>query len=108
MNKKLISALLLTLSMPLTAIALEEPQGGLPRHHGQKIERLTEELGLNAEQKVKVEAIFKEQKEKFKAIHKETRTRLETVLTPEQITKLDEIHKNRYESHWGLKKGDKQ
>jgi protein CpxP len=107
MNKKLIS-ILLALSLPLTAIALEEPQGGLPRHHGQKIEHLTEELGLNTEQKVKVEAIFKEQKEKFKGIHAETRTRLQTVLTPEQIAKLDEIHKNRHESRWGVKKGDKQ
>jgi Spy/CpxP family protein refolding chaperone len=99
MNKKLIS-IVLALSIPLTAIAGQGPQSDFERPHGQKIERLTRELGLGADQKTKVESLFKEQKEKYKALHEETRGQLQKILTPEQMTKLDEIHK-RHHGHRG-------
>ena len=44
-----------------------------------------------------MEAIFKEQHEKFKAIHEETQKRLQEVLTKEQMTKMDEMKKQRRE-----------
>jgi len=94
MNKKLIG-LVLALSIPLTVVAGPWTEGGPDAHHGKRIEHLTKELGLNDDQKAKVEAIFKEQKEKFKAIHEETQTRLKAVLTPEQAKKLDELHARR-------------
>ncbi|CAA9891276.1 conserved exported hypothetical protein [Candidatus Methylobacter favarea] len=97
MNKKLISIIVLTLSLPLAALAGQEPQGDFKRPHGQKIERLTQELGLNPEQKTQVEAVFKEKKAKYKALHEETRGQLQKILTPEQMTKLDDIHKRRHE-----------
>lgn len=102
MNKKLIS-IVLALSIPLTAIAGQEPQSNFERPHGQKIERLTRELGLDAEQKTKVESLFKEKKEKYKALHEETRGQLQKILTPEQMTKLDEIHNRHHEQRGGQK-----
>jgi len=44
-----------------------------------------------------VEALFKAQDEKLKIIHEETHKRLQEVLTKEQITKLDELKKQRHE-----------
>ncbi|MFI3190925.1 hypothetical protein BCS42_09900 [Crenothrix sp. D3] len=85
MNKKLIG-LLLALSIPLTAAAeMSYPHGDMARH----AEHLTKELGLNAEQKTKVEAIFEAQREKSKALHQETEVSLKAVFTPEQLTKFE-------------------
>jgi Spy/CpxP family protein refolding chaperone len=56
---------------------------------------MTGELGLSADQKVKVEAIFNDQKAKIQALHLEQRNRLQGVLTQEQMTKFDEIHQQR-------------
>ncbi|MGZ8239949.1 MAG: hypothetical protein ACXWTK_00355 [Methylobacter sp.] len=103
MNKKLMSIIVLALILPLTALAGEEPQGDFKRHHGQKIERLTQELDLNAEQKTQVDSLFKEKKAKYKALHEETREQLKKILTPEQMTKLDDIHKRRHEQRGGQK-----
>jgi protein CpxP len=91
MNKKLIGALLV-LSLPFSAIAIESQQvdsGSLDK--SQKIERLTKELGLNQEQKTKVESIFNEQKAKFNAMPEEKRTHLQSFLTQE----LDKIHQHK-------------
>jgi Spy/CpxP family protein refolding chaperone len=44
-----------------------------------------------------VEALFKEQEEKFKVIHEETHKRLQEILTKEQMTKMDEMKKQRHE-----------
>jgi len=98
MNKK-IATLAMALAIPLTVAAF--PGGGdggrFEGHRGDKVERLAKKLDLNDEQKSKLEIIFKEQREKFKAIHQETRARMQEVLTPEQITKLDELRKRRHE-----------
>ena len=96
MNKKIIT-LTLALALPLTAAAFPGDNGGFEGHHANRIERLTKNLDLTAEQKTKVEAIFKEQEGKFKAIHEETRTRLQEVLTKEQMTKFDELKKQRHD-----------
>jgi periplasmic protein CpxP/Spy len=96
MNKKTI-ILALTLALPLTATAFPGDKGDFEGHHGNRVERLTKQLDLTAEQKTKVEAIFKEQEEKLKVIHEETHKRLQEVLTKEQITKLDDLKKQRHE-----------
>jgi hemerythrin-like domain-containing protein len=44
-----------------------------------------------------LEAILKEQEEKFKIIHEETQKRLQEVLTKEQMTKMEDIKKQRHE-----------
>ncbi len=103
MNKTILT-LALVLTLPLTAMAFpggdQDPEG----RHGKRIERLTKELNLTGEQKTKVEIIFQEQHEKFKAIHEETQTKLSTVLSPEQITKMEEL-KKQHKEKWMHKKG---
>jgi Spy/CpxP family protein refolding chaperone len=96
MNKKIIT-LALALALPLTAAAFSGDNGGFEGYHANRVDRLTKNLDLTAEQKTKVDAIFKEQEGKFNAIHEETRTRLQEVLTKEQMTKFDELKKQRHE-----------
>jgi protein CpxP len=96
MNKKIIT-IALALALPLTVAAYPGDKGDFEGHHGNRVERLAKKLDLNAEQKSKVEVIFKEQHEKLKAIHEETRARLQEVLTKEQMAKMDEMKKQRHE-----------
>ena len=97
MNKKIVT-LAIALALPLTAAAFPGSGGGcFEGHRGDRLERMTKELGLNDEQKGKLEVIFKEQKEKFDAIHQETRTSMQKVLSPEQMAKLDELKKSHQE-----------
>lgn len=103
MNKTILT-LALILTLPLTAMAFPGGDQGPEGRHGKRIERLTKELNLTGEQKTKVEAIFQEQHEKFKAIHEETQTKLSTVLSPEQITKMEEL-KKQHKEKWMHKKG---
>ena len=106
MNKAILS-LAFVLTLPLAATAQpESPAGGQPPEwrHGQRSERLSQELNLTPEQKTKVDALFKAQHEKFKAIHEETQAKLKTILTPEQMTKMEELKKQRREK-WRERKG---
>jgi Spy/CpxP family protein refolding chaperone len=81
--------------MPLTAVAeMNCPHGG---DMGQRAEHLTKELGLNPEQKTKVEAIFEAQKEKSKALHEETHASLKAIFTPEQLTKFEAMQAKHQE-----------
>jgi len=96
MNKKIIT-LALALALPLTVAAFPGDKGDSGWHHGNRVERMTKNLDLNAEQKTKVEVLFKEQEEKFKVIHEETHKRLQEILTKEQMTKMDEMKKQRHE-----------
>ncbi len=105
MNKKIITVAL-ALALPLTVAAMPETdkENYDWAHHGDRMERMTKELNLNEEQKTKMDALFKEQHEKYKAIHEETRARLKEILTPEQMTKMDEM-KKRHQEQWQQKKG---
>jgi Spy/CpxP family protein refolding chaperone len=101
--KKIVVCLLLAFSIPLAVVANPVPgdsgpggEGGFRKHHAHKMEMMAKELGLTAEQKSKVGAIFEEQKAKFQAIHEETKTRLKTVLTPEQAKKFEDMHPPRH------------
>jgi periplasmic protein CpxP/Spy len=96
MNKKVIT-LALAIALPLTVAAFPGDSGNFEGHHAHRIERMTKNLNLTAEQKIKVEALFKEQEEKFKVIHDETHTRLQGVLTKEQMAKMDDLKKQRHE-----------
>ncbi|HEY8034370.1 MAG TPA: hypothetical protein VIF37_02130 [Methylobacter sp.] len=96
MNQKII-AIALAFSLPLTAAAFPGDKCDSDGHRANRIERLTKSLGLTDEQKTKLEAIFKEQKDKSKIIHEETHTRMQQVLTKEQMTKMDEMKKQRHQ-----------
>jgi periplasmic protein CpxP/Spy len=102
MNKKIIT-LALALALPLTVAAYPGDKGDFEGYHANRVEHLTKNLELTPEQKTKVEAIFKEQEEKLKIIHEETHKRLQEVLTKDQITKLDELKKQRHET-WQKKR----
>jgi protein CpxP len=109
--KKTLLTFAIVLTFPLTAAAFSGGHGfGSEEHHKHRIERLTKELGLTDEQKTKMEAIFKEQHEKFKALREETHNKLGTVLSPEQMAKMDELKKQRQEhrkQRWEHKKQEK-
>ena len=101
MNRKLIGLIVL-LALPLAAVAEME---GMP-DSSKRVEHLTKELGLTAEQQTKVKAIFDTQREKMKAIHDETHASLQAVFTPEQLTKFDamqEKHKQMRKERMGKK-----
>jgi Spy/CpxP family protein refolding chaperone len=95
MNKKLTSAVLIS-SLLFIPVAGQAQQNDSSKG----IERMSKELGLTAEQrpkveaifnneKKKVEAIFEEEKQKLQVVQEETRSSLKEVLTPEQMEKLD-------------------
>lgn len=67
-----------------------------------KLEHMSKELQLSADQKAKLEAIFNEKHEKFRAIREEAQNRIKGVLSEEQITKWDELKKQRYEKRRSL------
>ncbi|MGZ8237241.1 MAG: hypothetical protein ACXW00_03505 [Methylobacter sp.] len=109
MNKKIIM-IAMALALPLTVAAMpgtdkENDEGS---HYGNRMERMTKELNLNEEQKTKMNALFKEQHEKYKTIHEETRVRLKEILTPEQMTKMDDMKKRHHEQRQHKKSIEKQ
>ena len=91
----MVSAVLADPGMPPSPTD-SETEAGFKKHHEHKMAMMAQELGLTAEQKAKVDAIFEEQRIKFKAVHDETQTRLQAVLTPEQLKKLQEMHPLRH------------
>jgi hypothetical protein len=76
-----------------TAVAFGEPP------HGPPIERLTQDLSLDATQAAQVKQIFEAEHEKMEAerarIDADLRQQLSTVLTAEELQKYDEIRKHR-------------
>jgi len=92
--KTFFSASLLIFSA--TALALPtDDEMGTPQSH--KLEWISKELQLTPDQASKVDVVLKEQHAKFKAIHEESSTRIEAILTPEQITKWEKIKAERQE-----------
>lgn len=89
--KKQLIGLILALILPLTAIADTDT----PVDANKRVESLTKELGLNPEQKTKVQAIFDAQRAKMKVIHDETQASLQAVFTPEQLTKFEAMQEKR-------------
>ncbi len=86
------SLLITALAFPLVVSAY--PGGGPGTHggSGNRIDQLEQSLGLSELQKTELQALFEEQRRKFKAIHDETRIKMEKILTPEQMQKMQEIH----------------
>lgn len=99
MNKKILTiALALSLPLAMTAYAGggrgPEHFGG---HRGDRVERLSKELDLTAEQKTKLEAVLQQEAERRKAMREETHRQMQEFLTPEQMTKLENLRKERLE-----------
>ncbi|MGR9086957.1 MAG: periplasmic heavy metal sensor [Gammaproteobacteria bacterium] len=100
---KMIPTLAIVLAFPLAAAAFPGGGPGPDGHHGRRMERMTKELNLTDEQKTRVETLFKEQHENYKAIHDETQAKLGEILTPEQMTKMEEVKKQHREK-WHQKR----
>ena len=110
MNKKLISVALFS-SLLLIPVSGQAQQ----KDTGKGIERISKELGLTEEQrpkvesifnaeKQKVEAIFNEEKQKLQLVQEETQSSLQSLLTPEQMGKLDKKMREQARKNGALKK----
>jgi Spy/CpxP family protein refolding chaperone len=85
--------------------------GGGPMHHmGNPLAHLTEELGLTADQKAKVQPIIDQARPQIQAIHQEAMQKMHTVmenagaqirpfLTPAQQAKFDAMKKAHEDMH---------
>lgn len=69
-------------------------------HRAQKVQKLTQELNLNADQQKQIDAIIGDAQDQYKAIHKSIepqlddarqkgRDRIRAVLTPDQLPKFE-------------------
>jgi len=87
---------------------IEPAQPGTMRKH--MIKKMEHDLGLNAEQKTQMEAIFKtagpkmkdmraEMRPKFEALRDETRAEIRKILTPEQMPKFEELNQ-KMDERW--------
>jgi Spy/CpxP family protein refolding chaperone len=65
----------------------------------QRIERMTERLDLTAEQQGEIRAILDAQQAESERLRAETRARVDAVLTPEQLARIDEQREARVERH---------
>ena len=103
-----ISALTLASSVLANdpAEADKDRSGGRGGRHGSPLDRMTEELNLTPEQKVKVQPIMDQMKPQLENIHREAmekakavmdnaKTQIRPLLTPEQQTKLDAMKNDR-------------
>jgi Spy/CpxP family protein refolding chaperone len=101
MNKKLTSILLAfgLLFGPTVGHAQQKDVASSDSKKG--LDRMSKELGLSADQRSKVgaifeiernkvEAIFNEERQKLQVVQQDTRASLEGVLTAEQMNKLDQ------------------
>lgn len=97
MNKKIIT-IVLALALPLTVAAFPGGHDGdFKGHKGDRVEQLAKKLDLSAEQQEQLKQVFEEQHAKREALRQETEQRMQTVLTPEQMTKFEELKKQRHE-----------
>ncbi|MCQ8103628.1 hypothetical protein NP590_05895 [Methylomonas sp. SURF-2] len=97
MNKKIL-IIALALALPLTVGAFPGGHDGdFKGHKGDRIEHLAQKLDLSAEQKQQLQQVFEEQHAKREALRQETDQRLQTVLTPEQMAKFEDMKKERHE-----------
>lgn len=103
MIKKIATVTVLT-ALLATGVAMAKPFGDPEKMAAwldKRIERMTEKLSLNDDQAAKVKTIMQEQMEKRKAMMEQHRTeteaRLGTVLTSEQMQKMQEMKEKRKE-----------
>lgn len=98
MNKKMLT-IALALALPLTVVAFPGGDGpeGFHGHKGDRVEHLAKKLELNEEQKLKLQEIFKVEHEKREALREETHQQIQQVLSPEQMSKFEEMKKQHHE-----------
>lgn len=97
--KKNLLILALLFSISLGVMAAEEAVKAPAEAMHAKKSMMFKDLGLNAEQQGKVDAIFEQQHQKSKALHDETAEQIKAVLTPEQFAKFKEKHDKMKAAH---------
>jgi periplasmic protein CpxP/Spy len=102
-------------AIALGGFAMAQPEGlhgGW--HHGNPLDRISENLNLTADQKAKVQPILDQAKPQLAAIHQDAMQKSKTVmdstmsqirplLTPDQQKKLDDIQKAHQDLHNAMK-----
>ncbi|MDD4913469.1 MAG: hypothetical protein PHW13_00355 [Methylococcales bacterium] len=93
MNKKMLFFVvaLPLLTPPATAMAGDSS----------RMEYLSDELQLTADQKARLEAIFNEKHERYRAIREETQTRIRDVLSEEQLDAWNKLKKQSFDRRHG-------
>ena len=92
--KTILIASALALTTALSAPVIAGP--GMDADHGERMmQRMTERLGLSAEQQEQIRTIHVEQMARHKEIRQQTKSRMQEVLTDEQEQKLQEMHAER-------------
>jgi len=86
--------------LPITALA-DTAENVNEVAANNKMERLSNELQLTADQKAKLEAIFNERHEKIRSIREETQNSIKEVLSEEQFITLEAMKKNRFKKQHG-------
>jgi hypothetical protein len=94
-----IKALILatTLAFSVNAVAFSGEKGESEKRHGNRLEKLTKKLGLNDDQQAKLKVILKEHHVKHKALKEDLQQQLQTILTTEQIKKMEAMKKQHHE-----------
>lgn len=64
-----------------------------------RLDRLSRELELDADQKARLEAIFTEKHEKYRAIREEFQNSIREILSEEQMSKWEGLRKQRFAKH---------
>jgi protein CpxP len=74
---------------------------------GKRVEKMTKELGLSAEQQTTVKGILDDYKVKMEALQKEKHEKIDAVLTPEQKKKHEEEEQEEHKKD-GKEKDEKE
>ncbi|MBT6277242.1 MAG: periplasmic heavy metal sensor [Chromatiales bacterium] len=98
MKRTLIAIIVTTLCAAGFAVQAG-PRGGDEANAEKRIERridkMSERLGLDANQRAAVESLMREQMEKRRAFREESKARMDEILTEEQRAQLDQIRTER-------------
>lgn len=105
--KKSLIALLITLpiiAFPVTAIAGSDKDNSAHNEFGRRhMDRAMKKLNLSAEQDEKLKAAFESHHKKMVTLREETEKEINTILTPEQQKKLQNMKEKRKEK-WAERK----
>ena len=101
---KTLLGLALTVTLAGSAFAAE----GAPRQHHDPLERLQAKLKLSDTQVSQLRPTFAEMRQDHKAEHDRFRANFRSILTPDQLAKLDAQPKEGHHHHMHLKLTDAQ
>lgn len=97
MNKTLLTAVVLGLSLATSAWANPDDHGG--DRHERHMDRMAERLELDDSQRARMEALMNQHHERtaaaraqIKQSHEQLRTEMRAILSEEQVAKLEKMH----------------